>query len=333
MRKRTLKVFLLGGAIGSLLAGNGWGQAKVGTAGLQFLDIGVSARAAAMGNAFAAVTNDVFAIYYNAAGLAALSQRQAAFAHIDYPAGIHYEFAAFGFPVRKLGGVVGISVYDFQSGDIPITTYNFPAGTGEITHAQDLALAVTFARYLTDHFSFGLTGKYIVESLADREASGWAADIGTLYETGFRNFRIAMRISNFGPNFAFGSREENFKDFALPTDFHFGVAMDLIQSPTHRAILALEGSHPPDNLEKFSGGVEYWYSEKLALRAGLRGRDDTDARASLSQGAIKYSTGMGFAAGAGFRLPVQRFKLAADYAYQDARDLGAFHRLSVSFAF
>lgn len=327
------KSFLLVGMILSLASGGVWGQAKVGTAGLQFLDIGVSARAVAMGGAFAAVANDVFAVYYNAAGLAALGQKQAAFSHIDYPAGIHYEFAALCFPVRKLGGVLGFSVYDFQSGAIPITTYNFPNGTGEITHAQDLALGVTFSRYLTDHFSFGFTGKFIVEDLADREASGWAADIGTLYDTGFRNFRIAMRISNFGPNFAFGKREEGFKDFPLPTDFHFGVAIDLVESPTHRAILAFEGSHPPDNLEKFNGGLEYWYSEKLALRLGVRGRDDTDARGTLASGAIKYSNGLGLAAGAGFRLPVHRFKLSADYAYQDAHDLGAFHRLSVGLSF
>jgi hypothetical protein len=311
-----------------------WGQAKVGTAGLQFLDIGVSARAVGMGGAFAAVTSDVFSVYYNAAGLAALGRKQAAFTHIEYPAGIHYEFAAFAFPLRKLGGVGALSLYDFQSGDIPITTHNFPRGTGEITHTQDLAVAASFARYLTDHFSFGFTGKFLVEALADREASGWAADVGTLYDTGFRNLRIAMRISNFGPNFTFGTREEGFKDFPLPIDFHFGLAMDVLQSPAHRATLAFEGSNPADNLEKFNGGLEYWYSDKLALRLGMRYRDDTDARATrVAADARKFSTGLGLSAGAGFKLPVQRFNLTADYAYQDARELGAFHRLSATFTF
>lgn len=327
------KKLILAGLGALVWAGSAWGQAKVGTAGLQFLEIGVSARAVAMGDAFTAMANDVFAVYYNAAGLSALTKRQAAFTHIDYPAGIHYEFAAMAFPVRKLGGVVAVSIYDFQSGDIPVTTYNFPSGTGEVTRTQDLAFGLTFARYLTDHFSFGVTGKYVSEGLADREASGWTADIGTLYETGFRNFRIAMRISNFGPNFTFGSRQEGFKDFPLPTDFRFGAAIDLVQSPMHRTVLAFEGSHPPDNLEKLNGGLEYWYSEKFALRVGMRTRDDTDSRSSLVDGALRYSNGIGLAAGAGFRLPVQRFKLAADYAYQDAHDLGAFHRWSVSFIF
>lgn len=310
-----------------------WGQAKVGTAGLQFLEIGVSARATAMGGAFAAVTSDVFAVYYNAAGLAALGRKQAAFTHIDYPAGIHYEFAALAWPVRKLGGVMAVSVYDFQSGDILVTTYNNPSGTSEVTKAQDLAIGVTFARYLTDHFSFGITGKFINESLSDREASGWAADVGTLYETGFRNFRIAMRISNFGPNFRFGPSDEGFKDFPLPIDFHFGTAIDVVQSSRHRATLAFEGSHPADNLEKFNTGLEYWYSEKMALRVGVNIRQDTDAREQFVGGSRKFTTGMALAAGAGFKLPVQRFNLTADYAFQDAHDLGSFHRWSVSFTF
>lgn len=316
-----------------LSAASAWGQAKVGTAGLQFLEIGVSARATAMGGAFAAVTNDAFAVYYNPAGVAALGKKQAAFTHIDYPAGIHYEFAAMALPVRKLGGVMAVSIYDFQSGDIPVTTYNFPSGTGEVTKAQDLALGVTFARYLTDHFSFGITGKFINESLSDREASGWAVDVGTLYETGFRNFRIAMRISNFGPNFRFGPSDEGFDDFPLPIDFHFGTAIDVLQSSRHRTTLAFEGSHPADNLEKFNTGLEYWYSEKVALRVGINIRQDTGAKEELVDGARRFTMGTGLAAGAGFKFPVQRFNLTADYAFQDANDLGAFHRWSVSFTF
>ena len=314
-------------------AGSVWGQAKVGTAGLQFLEIGVSARATAMGGAFAAVTGDAFAVYYNAAGLAAVSRRQAALSHIDYPAGVHYEFAAFALPVRKLGGVMALSLYDFQSGDIGVTTHNFPSGTGETTKTQDLAVAVTFARYLTDHFSFGISGKFIHASLADREASGWAADVGTLYETGFRNFRIAMRISNFGPNFTFGPSDEGFKDFPLPIDFHFGTAIDVVQNSHHRTTLAFEGSHPADNLEKFNGGVEYWYSEKLALRLGVYYRQDTDAQEQLVEDSRKFTVGTGLAAGAGFKLPVQRFNLTADYAYQQAHDLGNFHRWSLLVSF
>lgn len=323
------------GVLGAVLIATGsvWGQAKVGTAGLQFLEIGVSARATAMGGAFAAVTNDAFSVYYNAAGLAAVARRQVALTHIDYPAGIHYEFAALALPVRKLGGVVAVSVYDFQSGDIPVTTYNFPSGTGEVTNTQDLALGVTFARYLTDHFSFGITGKFIVENLSDREATGWAADVGTLYETGFRNFRIAMRISNFGPNFAFGAADEGFKDFPLPIDFHFGTAIDIMQSARHRTTVAFEGSHPADNLEKFNGGLEYWYSEKVALRLGILLRQDTDAQEKLEGDSRKFTVGKGLTAGAGFKLPVQRFNLTADYAYQQAHDLGNFHRWSVLFSF
>jgi len=45
-------------------------QAKVGTTGAQFLELGVSSRAMAMGEAYTAVVDDISAVYYNpAAGM------------------------------------------------------------------------------------------------------------------------------------------------------------------------------------------------------------------------------------------------------------------------
>jgi hypothetical protein len=69
MRVRILWMPLL-----LLLPGLLYGQAKVGTAGAQFLELGVSARAVAMGEAFVAVANDATAVYYNPAGLTQCSR-------------------------------------------------------------------------------------------------------------------------------------------------------------------------------------------------------------------------------------------------------------------
>ena len=41
------------------------GQAKVGTTGAQFLELGVSARAMGMAEAFTAVSDDISSVYYN----------------------------------------------------------------------------------------------------------------------------------------------------------------------------------------------------------------------------------------------------------------------------
>jgi hypothetical protein len=83
------------------------GQAKVGTAGAQFLKLGVGARANGMGDAFVAVSNDATAMYYNPAGLTQLYDREIIFTHVDYPAEIAYEFVGLAYPLYRVGGVFG----------------------------------------------------------------------------------------------------------------------------------------------------------------------------------------------------------------------------------
>ena len=55
------------------------GRGKVGTTGFQFLKIGPSARAVAMGESFIALANDASAMYYNPAGLTQLTDRETIF--------------------------------------------------------------------------------------------------------------------------------------------------------------------------------------------------------------------------------------------------------------
>jgi long-subunit fatty acid transport protein len=293
-------------------------QAKVGTTGLNFLELGVSARAMGMAEAYTAFVTDASAIYYNPASLTYVVGREAMFTHIEMPADINYEFVALAFPLEAVGGVVGVGAYALTTGDILYTNYFYPMGVDQNGNAQyfsasDLAIAVSYGRFLTDKFSVGLTAKYIQENLELETASGWAADVGTCYNSGFRNFKIAMAITNFGPDFKFIE-----KPFPLPINFKFGASIDVMSRDKHRLTAAAEGSHPADNLEKYNAGVEYCYQEKFSLRIGERVNYDTD----------------GFTAGAGLKLPIgENMDLSIDYAYQDFGLLTQVHRFSIGLGF
>jgi len=295
------------------LPGDAYGQAKVGTSGAKFLDIGISARAMGMAEAYSAIANDVSAIYYNPAGLTQIFSREFMATHIDYPVEINYEFMAIAFPVEALSGVIGFGFYNLNSGDIPLTTYGNPAGTGEFFAANDYALSVSYARSLTEHFSLGGTFKLVGEYYDNESARGWAADVGTLYDTGYRGFKIAIGIVNFGPDLKMVQQ-----NYPLPINFKFGSSFNFVESPDHLAVFSIEGAHPSDNLEQYNAGMEYWYLDKFALRVGNRFNYDTD----------------GFTAGAGMKWPLgEATEIRFDYGYQDFGFLREVHRFSFAVAF
>jgi len=307
---RGLKFLIL--VVLLLLPGVLYGQAKVGTAGAQFLELGVSARAVAMGEAFVALANDATAVYYNPAGLTQLYDREVAFTHIDYPADISYEFAALAYPLYDFGGTLGLGVYMLDAGDITETTYEYPTGTGRTFGAKEYAVGLSYGRSLTDRFSLGVTLKFIDELYEAERASGWSADVGTSYDTGFRNFRISMVITNFGPDMKFLSESH-----PLPINFKFGGAINVLDGSTHKATLALEGWHPSDNLEKYNAGLEYSYGDRYFVRVGEK---------------FNYDVG-GFSVGGGLNLPLSSVHLRLDYAYRDLGLLEEAHRFSVGLVF
>jgi hypothetical protein len=312
-------ILLLPLAVLLLLPGLVFGQAKVGTAGAQFLEIGVSARAIGMGEAFLGVSDDASALYYNPGALSLLTQKEVMFTHVDYPAEIDYEFVGFVMPAPSLAGSFGAAFYALRTDDLPVTDYDYPDGNGQTWTARDYALGLTYSAGLTDRFSFGVTVKYITQLMAIYKADGWAMDLGTFYDTGFRNFKICMAISNFGPDMKFVS-----ESYPLPIDFRFGTAIDVLQSERSRLIAAAQASHPNDNLEKYNAGLEYWFNNMVALRLGKKFNYDYYEESDF---------GKGITFGAGAALNFSNYRLNIDYAYQDLGYLDSVNRFTFGIRF
>ncbi|EQB64239.1 MAG: hypothetical protein RBG1_1C00001G1818 [candidate division Zixibacteria bacterium RBG-1] len=327
---KKFEIILMGLIMLALPFKSVWGQAKTGTAGAKFLQVGVSARAVGMGEAFLGIADDASAIFYNPAGLTWVQGKQAMFTHISYPADIRFEFGSFVFPFPKLGGVLGLGVFALDAGDILLTDYAHPDpdfSSGQTFSPKGYAVTVSYARFLTDRLSLGFTGKYIAELYGDDifnvtngvnenfRATGWAADVGTIYNTGYRGLRIGMLISNFGPDLKF-VRE----GYPLPIDFKFGGSIDIVNNHQHRAVFAAELSHPSDNLEKYRAGVEYWFDNWVALRAGNQFTHDD------------YVGGITLGAGLKFKNLIAK-EVKIDYAFQDSGVLSTFHRFSLLLSF
>jgi long-subunit fatty acid transport protein len=317
--------------------------AKVGTVGLKFLDIGVGGRALAMGEAYTAVANDASAIFWNPAGIANIKNGDFFAGYTNWPADINLYSAAFAKKTNY--GHIGASFTTLNTGLMNRTTARDPDGNTSGTFAfEDWAAGVTYARYLTDQFAFGTNFKVLREKLADWDKTGWAVDIGTYYDTGFKSLRIGLAILNFGPDMHYNidnvdgvpiappynghadgldnngdglvDNSVESKAVPLPLTFRAGVAFEVYQTENSKATIAAELTHPSDNEERYNFGGEYWFQDLLAIRAGYK---------------INMDEG-GFTAGLGLKLPVLS-GAHFDYAFTDMGLLKGVHRGSFNISF
>ncbi len=235
---------------------------KVGTTAAQFLKIGVG-RATGMGEAFSAIANDASASYFNPAGLAQLTRKEAFINHIDWISDLSHEYVSVALPINNLG-VLAFSVTALTMGnmerlwiDDPATVIREDDSTGLYFSAMDMALAVTYARQITDKLSFGFTGKAISQTIYNMSASGAALDLGLLYHTGFKSLRLAAAVTNFGSSMSFSGLAIEFQDTSyqikpraryvttatpMPTTFRFGLAYDILEMPDNQLTLAADMS-------------------------------------------------------------------------------------------
>jgi len=314
---------------------------KVGTTAAQFLKIGVGARAVAMGEAFMATANDASAIYWNAAGLAKLNQNEVLFMHSEWLADMTYNFASIIAPLGEVG-TFGAFVTSLNTPDEEIRTVYQPEGTGELFNATNIAIGISYARMLTDKFSVGFTGKYVRERIWTMSSSAMALDIGTVYQSNFKNLRIGLSISNFGTKMKMDGRagllfvdidktiEGNndqikaqlvMDEWDLPLYFRAGFAVEPIQNEMMRLTVAADATHPNDNKEYINTGFEYAIRETVFLRGGYRAIGLSEAEGGLTLGGgLAYSFGTTAA-------------MSLDYAFVDYNRLGNVHRYSLSVLF
>ncbi len=265
------------------------GVTNAGTSAAAFLQIGVGARAQAMGNAGTTMIDDATAMFWNPASVARLGgTAHLAFDHTEWLADTQLDYMGAVFPLSP-NSAVGLSVLSFQMIDNqPVRTVDQPEGTGEFYSASDLSLGLTYGVALTDRFAAGLTGKYVHEGLWNEDASAFAVDLGVRYRTTLPGLNLAASISNFGGDMQLDGRDllRPYDDdpgnssndqlnarldtdsFSLPLYFRFGVGYEQTFGDMHRFVIATDLLHPSDNSEAINIGGEYTFWDTFSVRGG-----------------------------------------------------------------
>jgi hypothetical protein len=311
MRRNLIGLILVLAAQAPLFA------SATGTTAADFLNLGAGPRAIAMAGAQVGLADDVYATYYNPAGLATLRTQEAAFSHLTYLQSISQEYAAYALPHPRLG-TFGFSATYLNYGSIPgFDAYAQPTGS---VGASDLALGLSYSRYLYHderygtELSAGATGKWIQERLAQVSASAYAGDFGLLFAPGIKwgealnGWKAGLALRNVGTSMTFDQ-----ESFALPRTFAAGLSYTG-NWREESITIAVDGQEPNDGSRTVGVGLEIWTLQSFVLRGGYTTQGDL---------------GNGLRIGAGIRFKT----IQVDYAFASEGPLGNTQRFGLTLRF
>ncbi|KAB2926014.1 MAG: PorV/PorQ family protein [Bacteroidetes bacterium] len=247
------------------------------TAGFVFLEIPMTARSAALGEATVALAD---------AGSSGLFMNPAAIGFMTASHSVSFSTARWFAEIDHFGGSYALTT---EAGNFGITTAILDYGTmpltvrtgGERTFAsigtftaQAAAVGLTYSRALTDRFSFGVGLKYVRETIHEYSASNILFDGGIIYHTGFRSLRLGASMMNFGTNAQYIN-----DPFKMPTLLRLGVAAELLGGFDEdlRVTGLAEALHPSDAPERVNAGVEVGLYRMVTLRAGYKFFSDEES--------------------------------------------------------
>lgn len=270
---------------------------KVGTTGMVLLELPLNPRTSGQADIRASdASYGADALFTNPAGLPRAGARHlATAAHTEWIEATRIQSAGYAYNAGGLG-TVGVSVARLDLGTMTGTANAVPGQIGgyvvtEDFSAESIALGLTYARQLTDRFSFGATGRYVTERIASYRAEALVVDFGMLYDTGLGSLRIGALLQNFGTD---GQYLED--PFKMPISFRLSTAMEVLgtMGDANRLTVSAEALHTNNSAQRLHVGAEYAVLPQLAVRGGYKLGYDEEAL-SLGLGlALPGSPGLGF---------------------------------------
>ncbi|MDA0987072.1 MAG: PorV/PorQ family protein [Bacteroidetes bacterium] len=295
-----------------------FGSQRTGTSAFTFLQISASPRGLAMSDAFNSLSDDASSLHYNPARAVLFHRSQTMVSHGLWFAGLQHNYSAFIYKYSE-NEAIGLAINSLMSEQMEKRTEFLPEGTGEKFIFNDFSLALTFSKRLTDQFSFGITSRYITETLAEYKMDNLLFDLGISYDLGNDKSQFAITYSNFGgsskPKGTNKNSEKEFEEFLPPSIFAISFANKLIKEDDYNLITVVQLNHPNDNSENFAIGAELEIHKMFYLRSGFR---------------INYKEQNFPSFGVGFVIPYEIFFGKFDYGVAKYNELGLTHNFSLN---
>jgi len=289
--------------------------AGTGTTTAGFLVKTLGARAGGMGNAFAAMEDDVNSLLWNPATVATLTQSETSFLYtnlgplfdVEGAGNMYQGLALYGRPLGDESGIA-LGIQYEEQGKVAYTTDN-PDVIDYYSLGANYSVFLTYARRISPHLLAGATLKLVHTQLWEYQDAGLAGDVGLLYQTD--NLNLGLSLTNLGEEL---TMEDAPQADPLPQNLKLGLLYKLPLSQGNQINIALDVTQPAQSETGYNAGIEYWYHNLLALRVGYL----------KEEGNIEGLTqGVGVKVGS----------FTIDFAYVPWGELGSVQRISLSTKF
>ncbi len=211
-------------------------------------------------------------------------------------------YYAYGTLVKHFRGLgtIGFSLKVLSYGKVDRTESD-PTITGQF-YPVDFSLGLSYGTRITANLSAGLTTKFIRSSLSplgagaelgQGTATAFGLDAGLLYRTPLKRLTLGAVITNLGPDVTYIDADQS---DPLPRNLALGFSYKLIDAPFNRLTLAADlnkevidwGEETSTEFKQivFNLGLEYWYADIVALRAGYIYDQDGDIKTPTVGGGL-----------------------------------------------
>ena len=294
-------------------AANCAGAVNEGASGAQFLRIGVGAKAAALGEAGAAMSG-VQALFYNPAGLAGVSGPEVYLSHAKWILDTNYSNMAFA--TKLGGGAFGLAASYLSN---PSTDKYDKFGTKllEKYSASDMAITLGYSHALAGNTDFGFNVKHISSKLDTESATALAADFGIKCAAAPGKFEFGLVMQNAGGKLNYINEAD-----PLPRNLKLGGQYTI--NVNNNAATKKDVTFFLDvNSMKDSGPYANIGVDLLTVY---------DRKSNFSM-RLGYRTNAGKSSGVSGGLGLDMKTYLVDYAYAPMGNLGNTHRFSLTFKF
>jgi len=277
-----------------------------GTSSAQFLELGGSARASAMGDAYAGISDDASAVFYNPAGLANIEEAGVSFTHNFMFEDLFCDWISVIHPTKYGRFGTGIQYLSYGA----IKEINEIGVEGGTMRPYDMAITFSHGREILG-FSAGMNLKFILSKISNN-AFAVCADFGGMYKIMNDDVSLGAVVQNLGTSMKYLDESA-----PLPLNLKLGGAYNA----DYNWIVTLDLNLPLYDLIYVCAGAEYNYEAGEDIN--IISRLGYTTKTSLIEGVS------GITAGFGVKYKTYQF----DYAFIPMGDLGLSHKIGISMKF